>query len=102
MHRSDMIKTSMGTGYLNTQNQRYPQPGDMVKVAEKKNYNNGILTEGIVKDVLTKKRKHPRGHKVRLEDGIIGRVQEFVETYSEKEHDQVKEQPLFGPDDVML
>jgi len=58
--------------------QRYPQKGDVVRVAEKVNYKNGLLTQGIVKDVLTSKRTHPRGHKVRLTDGTIGRVQEFV------------------------
>ena len=56
---------------------RYPKPGDKVKVAQKKDYASGVLTEGIVKDVLTSKRFHPRGHKVRLTSGIIGRVQEF-------------------------
>ncbi len=57
---------------------RYPKPGDRVKVIEKQNYGTGILTEGIVQDVLTHSEFHPRGHKVRLTNGIIGRVQEFV------------------------
>jgi uncharacterized repeat protein (TIGR03833 family) len=56
---------------------RYPEPGDKVKVVQKKDYLPGKLTEGVVKDVLTKKAVHPRGHKVRLTSGIIGRVQEF-------------------------
>ncbi len=58
---------------------RYPKPGDKVKVAQKKDYTSGELTEGVVKDVLTSKRFHPRGHKVRLTSGIIGRVQEFTD-----------------------
>ena len=58
---------------------RYPVLGDKVKIVQKKNYSSGKLTEGIVKDVLTKKQNHPRGHKVRLTNGIIGRVQEFSE-----------------------
>ena len=33
-----------------------------------------ITKIGVVKDVLTKAKKHTRGHKVRLEDGTIGRV----------------------------
>jgi uncharacterized repeat protein (TIGR03833 family) len=37
------------------------------------------LTEGIVKDLLTKSPTHPHGIKVRLESGIIGRVQEILE-----------------------
>ncbi len=63
---------------------RYPHPGDKVRVVEKKNYENGLLTEGVVKDVLTSKQFHPRGHKVRLKSGIIGRVQEFVEDKSQE------------------
>lgn len=51
------------------------RPGVAVWVAEKKNYGNGILTPGIVQNVLTSKANHPRGVKVRLEDGTIGRVQ---------------------------
>ena len=34
--------------------------------------------EGIVKDILTNSAVHPRGIKVRLEDGQVGRVQEIV------------------------
>lgn len=48
-----------------------------MRIVQKKDYLSGELTEGVVKDVLTSKRFHPRGHKVRLTDGIIGRVQEF-------------------------
>lgn len=57
---------------------RYPKPGDTVKIVQKKDYASGNLTEGVVKDVLTKKQVHPRGHKVRLTNGIIGRVQKFA------------------------
>jgi len=56
-----------------------PKPGDKVKVAQKKDYASGILTAGVVKDVLTSKKFHPRGHKVRLVGGVIGRVQEFLD-----------------------
>lgn len=58
---------------------RYPKPGDKVKVIQKKDYASGELTEGIVKDVLTGKKFHPRGHKVRLTSGVIGRVQQFAD-----------------------
>ena len=57
---------------------RYPKTGDHVKVIEKQNYGNGVLTDGFVQDVLTHSQFHPRGHKVRLTSGIIGRIQEFV------------------------
>ncbi len=65
---------------------RYPRPGEKVRVVEKENYSSGELTEGVVKDVLTSKKFHPRGHKVRLVDGTIGRVQEFVDQDAEKNH----------------
>lgn len=58
---------------------RPPKKGDRVRVAQKRDYRSGVLTEGIVKDVLTKAPFHSRGHKVRLESGVIGRVREFVE-----------------------
>lgn len=58
---------------------RYPQPGDHVKIIEKQNYGSGVLTEGVVQGVLTHSEFHPRGHKVRLTSGVIGRVQEFVD-----------------------
>lgn len=50
-----------------------PKKGDKVKIIIKP-YNKKITKIGIVKDVLTKAKKHTRGHKVRLEDGTIGRV----------------------------
>jgi uncharacterized repeat protein (TIGR03833 family) len=36
------------------------------------------LTRGTVKDILTKSTYHPRGIKVRLSDGQIGRVQVII------------------------
>ncbi len=64
---------------------RYPEPGEKVKIVQKKDYSSGELTEGVVKDVLTKKAIHPRGHKVRLISGIIGRVQEFSDENNQPE-----------------
>lgn len=52
--------------------------GDTVEIILKKDQKSGILTEGIVKDILTKSPKHHRGIKVRLEDGQIGRVQNIL------------------------
>jgi len=37
----------------------------------------GKLTEGIVKNVLTKSATHPHGIKVRLESGIVGRAKKL-------------------------
>ena len=54
------------------------KPGIRVKIVLKKDQPTGVLTEGIVKDILTNSAVHPRGIKVRLEDGQVGRVQEIV------------------------
>ena len=62
---------------------RYPKQGDKVEIIKKKDYASGDLTEGVVKDILTKKQVHPRGHKVRLTSGIIGRVQKFADRKEE-------------------
>ena len=67
---------------------RYPKSGEKVLIVQKKDYESGKLTEGVVKDVLTSKKFHPRGHKVRLTNGIIGRVQRFAD--DPREEEQVK------------
>ena len=53
--------------------------GMHVKVIMKEDQRTGKLTEGIVKDILTKSTKHPHGIKVRLETGEVGRVKEILE-----------------------
>ena len=53
--------------------------GMHVKVVLKEDQRTGKLTEGIVKDILTKSSKHPHGIKVRLETGDVGRVKEIVD-----------------------
>lgn len=52
-------------------------PGLHVQIVQKKDQQTGKLTEGIVKDILTKSPTHPHGIKVRLESGEIGRVKEI-------------------------
>lgn len=54
------------------------KPGAHVQVVQKKDQRFGKLTEGIVKDILTKASTHPHGIKVRLESGIVGRVKELL------------------------
>ncbi|MCK5116319.1 MAG: YwbE family protein [Candidatus Aegiribacteria sp.] len=51
--------------------------GMKVAIVTKVNQQSGELTEGIVKDILTKSPRHPHGIKVRLECGLVGRVQEI-------------------------
>lgn len=53
--------------------------GQEVRIVEKQNQRSGELTDGFVKDILTKSPKHPHGIKVRLETGEVGRVKEIVE-----------------------
>ena len=48
--------------------------GMHVSIVLKKDQRTGKLTEGIVKDLLTRSAAHPHGIKVRLENGQIGRV----------------------------
>jgi len=55
------------------------KPGTAVWVIEKKNYGTTNYKQGIVKDILSSVANHPRGIKVRLDDGTIGRVQWLVE-----------------------
>jgi uncharacterized repeat protein (TIGR03833 family) len=54
------------------------KPGIRVQVVQKKDQRTGKLTEGVVKDILTKSATHPHGIKVRLESGIVGRVKEII------------------------
>ena len=53
--------------------------GSKVKIVQKQHQRTGQLTEGVVKDILTSSAVHHRGIKVRLDNGIIGRVQEILE-----------------------
>jgi uncharacterized repeat protein (TIGR03833 family) len=52
--------------------------GALVKVVQKQDQRTGILTDGIVLNLLTKSGTHPHGIKVRLESGIVGRVKEIL------------------------
>jgi uncharacterized repeat protein (TIGR03833 family) len=52
--------------------------GLKVLIVLKKDQRSGRLTEGIVKDILTKSPFHPHGIKVRLVSGEIGRVKEIA------------------------
>ncbi len=50
-----------------------------VSVVQKQNQRSGELTQGVVQSLLTKSSYHPHGIKVRLENGVVGRVKEIVE-----------------------
>lgn len=51
--------------------------GSKVKIVQKQDQRSGKLTEGVVQRILTNSQNHPRGIKVMLESGIVGRVKEI-------------------------
>ncbi|HSJ12538.1 MAG TPA: YwbE family protein [Gillisia sp.] len=53
-------------------------PGTTVLIIQKHHQRSGILTEGVVAQILTSSPIHPHGIKVRLETGEVGRVQKVV------------------------
>ncbi len=64
---------------MNGQNKGDIYPGQKVNIILKKDQRWGKLTFGIVKYLLTGSSYHPRGIKVRLADGQVGRVAEIIE-----------------------
>ena len=53
--------------------------GMQVKVIQKQDQRTGRLSEGVVQDILTNSSVHPHGIKVRLQDGMVGRVKEILD-----------------------
>ncbi len=53
--------------------------GLRVSIVLKEDQRTGARTEGVVMDILTNSSTHPHGIKVRLESGLVGRVQEILE-----------------------
>lgn len=64
---------------MNGTNREIIKSGMHVKIVLKEDQRTGELTEGYVKDILTKSPKHPHGIKVRLVTGEVGRVKEIAE-----------------------
>ncbi len=65
---------------MSGQNRDEIKPGMTVSIVLKKDQRSGKLTEGVVKDLLTKSPFHSHGIKVRLEDGQVGRVKSVGES----------------------
>jgi len=65
---------------MNGQHREEITPGIAVMIVVKKDQRSGKLTQGVVKDLLTKSPFHSHGIKVRLEDGQVGRVKSGCET----------------------
>ena len=54
------------------------EPGLQVAIVQKQDQSSGKLTYGVVQDILTNSESHPHGIKVRLESGLVGRVQDIL------------------------
>jgi len=59
---------------MNGRNRSDLKAGTRVQIVRKQDQRSGKLTEGIVKDILTRSATHPHGIKVRLTSGVVGRV----------------------------
>ena len=98
--------------YNKVPERREIKAGGEVKVLQKKDYVTGTITKGVVKRILTSKAVHPRGIKVLLTSGIVGRVQALGDdpvvpldakpTRSESvHHEQGRRVEPPGPDDIV-
>jgi len=63
---------------MNGRNRSDINAGVRVKIVQKQDQRTGKLTDGVVKDILTRSSTHPHGIKVRLTGGIVGRVKEIL------------------------
>lgn len=62
---------------LSGQERKNIKSGQSVAIVLKQDQGTGLLTDGIVRDILTSSPKHPHGIKVRLMSGEVGRVKEI-------------------------
>lgn len=72
------------TEFMDGTSRRNIRPGITVDIVLKADQPTGKLTRGVVAQILTSKSEHPRGIKVRLSGGQVGRVQRIVEATSAK------------------
>ena len=54
------------------------KPGSRVAIVQKQDQATEKLTPGVVQDILTNSAEHPRGIKVRLVTGEVGRVKDIL------------------------
>ena len=54
--------------------------GKRVAIVLKQDQDTGLLTDGVVRDILTKSTSHPHGIKVRLMSGEVDSVKEVYYT----------------------
>lgn len=63
---------------MNGQLRKNIKIGALVEIVQKHQQQNGGLTEGTVKRILTKTSHHPYGIKVLLGTGEVGRVKKIL------------------------
>jgi uncharacterized repeat protein (TIGR03833 family) len=73
-----IVMGKYGESRMNERNLTDIKAGARVLVVRKQDQRSGKLTEGSVKDILTKSPTHPHGIKVRLESGVVGRVKKII------------------------
>ena len=64
---------------MDSKNRKNIKVGLHVNIVLKEDQRTMNLTEGYVKDILTKSPNHPHGIKVRLVTGEVGRVKEILD-----------------------
>jgi len=64
--------------FMDGQNRAEITPGLEVGIVLKADQASGRITHGIVQDILTNSPFHPRGIKVRLTSGEVGRVRHII------------------------
>lgn len=62
---------------MNAKERKNIRSGIRVAIVLKQDQATGALTEGVVRDILTKSATHPHGIKVRLMSGEVGRVKKI-------------------------
>jgi uncharacterized repeat protein (TIGR03833 family) len=76
---------------MNGQIRKNIYPGLLVDIVLKADQPTGKLTRGVVANLLTSSPIHPRGVKVRLTSGQVGRVQHVV--HSDSDHTKLIKPP---------
>ncbi len=79
---------------MNGTSRKNLKPGMTVLVILKQDQATGRLTRGVVKDILTRSATHPHGIKVRLQSGVVGRVQQIVDAGEQAAQTGERQDPL--------
>jgi len=72
------IKTALGSGATFEGDDLLLLGSLVQRCVLKKDQASGVVTRGVLREILTRSATHPHGIKVRLEDGAVGRVKRCV------------------------